>query len=302
MASVFLETVARTPEGVAALRAAGWPAAADRDVLDRLQAGAPDLLCQAASTWTRGTFRAVEMLACAQPDVASALEALVAYQTHVTAQRPMLLLAHGSAGVTLRASGFEPSDPTAVFVLVAVEVGLRRMTGRASVASSLATTARPWSGLDVCLGIPVRVGAHALELDAEAQHAASRYRDPVVVSVLEELLSQRRGIRPRDPSVVDQLHGVLRQMLPDEPSLDQAARRMGLGPRSLQERLRLAGSSFRMVLDDVRCALACEYLERPELDLPGVAMLLGYSDASTFLRAFKRWKGVTPGDYRRALV
>ena len=52
-------------------------------------------------------------------------------------------------------------------------------------------------------------------------------------------------------------------------------------------------------MDDLRQALALGYVRDPGLSLLDIAYLLGFSEQSAFQRAFKRWTGATPGDYRR---
>ncbi|MBV8063567.1 MAG: helix-turn-helix transcriptional regulator, partial [Nevskia sp.] len=73
-----------------------------------------------------------------------------------------------------------------------------------------------------------------------------------------------------------------------------------LPPRTLQYRLEQLGLSFREVLDQVRCAHAEQLLRNPRICLAEVAFLLGYSDQANFQHAFKRWLGVSPGEYRAA--
>ena len=74
------------------------------------------------------------------------------------------------------------------------------------------------------------------------------------------------------------------------------------GAGIIQRRLQDEGTSYREVLDDVREVMARKYLSESELPLLDVALLLGYSDATAFHRAFKRWTGVTPGEFRRKLA
>ncbi|WP_367114619.1 helix-turn-helix transcriptional regulator [Aquabacterium sp.] len=59
------------------------------------------------------------------------------------------------------------------------------------------------------------------------------------------------------------------------------------------------GISFRSFIDELRQALALGYMRDPNLSLVDIAYLLGFSEQSAFQRAFKRWTGQTPGDYRR---
>lgn len=84
-----------------------------------------------------------------------------------------------------------------------------------------------------------------------------------------------------------------------EASLSSIAACLDTSPRTLQKRLREQGTTFKELTDEVRLELAQQYLAREEGTLIGVALLLGYSDLSAFVRAYARWTGETPGEYRR---
>lgn len=73
----------------------------------------------------------------------------------------------------------------------------------------------------------------------------------------------------------------------------------GMTEAELKDQLAQRGLSFRSFIDDLRRALAVGYVRDPSLGLVDVAYLLGFSEQSAFQRAFKRWTGTTPGDYRR---
>ncbi|MBZ0119629.1 MAG: helix-turn-helix transcriptional regulator [Sandaracinaceae bacterium] len=76
------------------------------------------------------------------------------------------------------------------------------------------------------------------------------------------------------------------------------AKGLATSARTLQRTLRDEGSSFAALLDQARAATARAYLRDPALSLAEIAWLLGFSDQSTFSRAFKRWTGATPGAFR----
>jgi AraC-like DNA-binding protein len=86
------------------------------------------------------------------------------------------------------------------------------------------------------------------------------------------------------------------------PRIETAARRLGCSVRTLQQRLKEEKSSFERVLDDVRRQLALQYLENPDIRILDVSLLLQYSDPSPFHRAFVRWTGMAPAQYREASV
>lgn len=83
------------------------------------------------------------------------------------------------------------------------------------------------------------------------------------------------------------------------PELEAVAQATGLSDTQLKEQLSQRGLSFRSFIDDLRQALALGYTRDPSLGLVDIAYLLGFSEQSAFQRAFKRWTGTTPGNYRR---
>ena len=68
---------------------------------------------------------------------------------------------------------------------------------------------------------------------------------------------------------------------------------------ALRRRLRDEGQGYQAIKDNLRRAAAIEYLSQPELTLADIAGRLGFSEASTFHRAFKGWTGLSPGAYRQ---
>lgn len=96
-----------------------------------------------------------------------------------------------------------------------------------------------------------------------------------------------------------QTRQVLCRLLPQgEPKREAVAEALHLSERTLQRRLQEEGSSYQQLLDDTRRELAQQYLATPHMTLLEIAYLLGFSEPSNFFRAFRRWFGVTPGEYR----
>lgn len=80
--------------------------------------------------------------------------------------------------------------------------------------------------------------------------------------------------------------------------LDYIASLFALHPRTLRRRLAAAGGSYQALLDEVRCDLARDMLSSTELGVSELALMLHYSDARAFIRAFRRWTGHTPAHWR----
>lgn len=83
------------------------------------------------------------------------------------------------------------------------------------------------------------------------------------------------------------------------PSLQLTARLFHMTPRTLHRNLLEEGTSYRGILEEVRYLLAVEHLKSGQLSIQEIAFTLGYTDAANFRRAFKRWEGVAPSDYRQ---
>jgi AraC-like DNA-binding protein len=87
-----------------------------------------------------------------------------------------------------------------------------------------------------------------------------------------------------------------------EPSQTSIAKQMGMSERTLQRRLQAEGTSFNELLDESRRTIAFSYLADRKLAAYEVSFLLGYAEPATFFRAFKRWTGQTPQQYRATVM
>lgn len=100
-------------------------------------------------------------------------------------------------------------------------------------------------------------------------------------------------------SLTERIRRVLRRHLHEElPSLEEVSASLAMTPQTLRRRLQREGQGFQAIKDSLRRDVAVEYLSRPDLTLIEIAEKLGYSEASTFHRAFKAWTGLAPGAYR----
>ncbi|MDY7063779.1 putative HTH-type transcriptional regulator [Pseudomonas extremaustralis] len=98
------------------------------------------------------------------------------------------------------------------------------------------------------------------------------------------------------------VRAAIEAQLPDgEPSAERIAQTLHLSVRSLQRHLADEGCRFDALLNDCRQNLALQHLRDPQCSLAEISHLLGFADTSSFNRAFKRWTGMTPGQFREGL-
>lgn len=82
------------------------------------------------------------------------------------------------------------------------------------------------------------------------------------------------------------------------PAFKVIADALHVSAPTLRRHLKREGTTFQQLKDDCRCAASCAYLSNPDLSINAVAALMGFTDPSAFHRSFKKWTGMTPGEYR----
>lgn len=106
---------------------------------------------------------------------------------------------------------------------------------------------------------------------------------------------------PRSRNLTDAVRElIIKELASGQPTAAQVADRLRMNQRTLARRLQSEGTSFSALFDDLRRGLALRYLLRSDLRISEVVFLLGFSEVATFYRAFRRWTGQTPVEYRRS--
>jgi AraC-like DNA-binding protein len=121
--------------------------------------------------------------------------------------------------------------------------------------------------------------------------------DPRKRIELNARLEKYWAIEP--PDIISSLRRVLAvSLLGGDASLQASASALNMHPRTLNRRLRERGTTFQRELGFVRFSLARQYLESSSIPLTIIASALGYADPSVFTRAFERWSGIAPSQWR----
>jgi len=131
-------------------------------------------------------------------------------------------------------------------------------------------------------------------LTARLGSADARLHDVILKhaeKMLAELPRARQLTERVRSAIVDELAG-------GDPSVAHIAPRLRMSPRTLERKLEREGTTFSALLEDLRKRLALRYVGSENLELAEIAFLLGFSQTTGFHRAFKRWTGATPLNYR----
>jgi AraC-like DNA-binding protein len=147
---------------------------------------------------------------------------------------------------------------------------------------------------------PVRFNAErsALAFDAHWLHRPIKGADAYIRELLDAKLKDAVAVRRE--AFEERVQRVVRTLLASgRCGEDDAAKAFGMSRRSLARRLNNSGSSFRSVVDAARFDAARVILGSTQIAIVEVAARLGYSDSSTFARAFRRWSGTSPALWRR---
>jgi len=106
-----------------------------------------------------------------------------------------------------------------------------------------------------------------------------------------------------DDSVTKQIRLLLEKRLSSGlPEMEEVAQRLHMTQQTLRRKLKVEGTSYQRIKDLVRRDVAIYHLTQQNVPVSEVAQLVGYSDPGVFVRAFKGWTGVTPGEYRGSIV
>ena len=153
---------------------------------------------------------------------------------------------------------------------------------------------------------PVAFGAPADRLcfTASEWEAPTESADAALARVLEEhaRMLARRNPHPSQGFKAEVQKAIAAALPEGRGSVGDIAHALNVSARTLQRKLVEAGTSFRELSDSVRGQLAQEYLTDGDVSIAEVAFLLGFSEQSSFNRAFRGWTGESPGRWRRRMV
>jgi AraC-like DNA-binding protein len=278
-----------------------WAALRERTADPTLQLAAPCSL-------PFGAYRVIDYLVGASATVGDGIERFAGFfrliadavtlRTETDAHEHCLVLATRTGGAV-----------PAIYVdyVFAALVSRIRMRIRPTLAVARVELQQPEPANPAAWGelfaAPVLFGASADRLcfTDDEWHAPMHTADSHLAGVLEEharLMTQR--LPQATAGFSADVHDALTAALPEGGSAEAVARALHMSVRTLQRKLVAAGTTFRELADAVRMQLAAEQLADATVSTAEVAFLLGFSDQTSFNRAFRRWTGQSPGRWRRS--
>jgi len=238
-------------------------------------------------------------------DYRDGLNRLARFKRLCTPEELTLTEAGGEARVTLRwlyADGPEPdaaADVTAAAVLELGRRGTRRPLApvRVELTRREGITDRHRAYFDA----PIRPGAaeNAVILNRADLDLPFAGHNPDLLAILEPSLTETLRDIDGAPALSDQVRTLIRRSIASgKPDVAEVARELGLSERTLQRRIGDEGARFRDLLDEARQDLSLTLLSDRRNGVDEIAFLVGFQDTSSFYRAFRSWKGVTPAEWR----
>lgn len=276
--------------------AAAWRAAADAT-------GDPAIGVRAAQELVPGDYGVLEYAARASATLRGAFERLGRYHRLLNDRSEVVL---DGDGTKVRVRYLRPGAqatmpaPYVEYVLASWVCTARALTARPLVLDAVrfphAAPANTAPHVDV-FGASVSFGTRVAELHlpAAAMDQPLPLGDVRLLGVLDRHAEILLDELSRSTQWSSRVIAEVERLLADgAPRLESVAVRLGTPSRALRRRLEEEGTTFARLVDDVRRRLAVSMVSDRSLSLGEIAFLLGFSEASAFHRAFRRWTGGTP--------
>jgi AraC-like DNA-binding protein len=158
-----------------------------------------------------------------------------------------------------------------------------------------------WRHYERLFNCPIDFSASSMEwhFDASVLDRACPNANPITAQVCQQFCDRMMAERNGEAELAHQIRAACINSSRSFPTADEMAPRLGLSLRTLHRRLAHDGLSYQSVINDLRRSVAIEFLENTRLTIEHVAERVGFSDATSFRKAFRKWTGHSPTYYRR---
>ncbi len=267
----------------------------------------PSFGVHVAESLPAGAYDVYEHLLAAEATVGAALERLSRYfpllQEHATLR---LVVEPGQARLVRRGPTVGPQCDEFTFATLLLR---SRQASAVEWSPALVTFQHEQTHDDGALsrifGCPIAFGAAETEMRIppavlQLPHA---HADPKLLEVLCAHVDPRlESLAPRGALLARVSSAIARRIATELPTLATTAAAVRIPERTLQRRLADEGVSHSALVDDVRRNLALEHLADASVSVTEIAYRLQFADPAAFYRAFKRWTGEGPAEYRKRFL
>jgi AraC-like DNA-binding protein len=191
-----------------------------------------------------------------------------------------------------------------VDIVLAILLDLCRMNAGAALRPVAATLRRrkpdPADAYGRFFGCPVQfdAGENTFVLSAKDADRLLPSANRQLAAVFDKMLTEELARLDKSDVVSRCRAAVLEHLSSGEGTAEDTAKQLHMSPRTLQRKLAEAKTTYLQLIEDTRKDLALRYIEDPRRSITDITFSLGFSQPSAFTRAFKRWTGLSPSEYR----
>ena len=147
--------------------------------------------------------------------------------------------------------------------------------------------------------VSFNAATHSIVFDAGKLDAPLKFANPLVKTTLKKECGQLVARLLDQATVAARITQELSYLEDAYPTLEQMADQLNMSPRTMRRKLMEEHTSYKHILNDIRKIRAMTLLQTTDLPMEKVALHLGFSEVSSFYRAFKSWTGQTPNTFRK---
>lgn len=268
--------------------------------------GDPDIGLHAVERVEKGGYDVLEYAGRSASSWGESMEQVLRYIRLVNEAADFSLqVREGRAFVELR-SRVPLNRAASDFQLAAFAVVARRTLGSLETFEAWFTHAEPanltsYRRLFGPIPIHFRAAQDALSFDRALLDVPMKLADPNLNAVLRRHADHLIAELPDPNWLTGKVRQLLLGLIPaGKTNADYVAARLGMSRRTLTRHLQREGATYKDLLEQARRELAYQYLSSRTTEIQQIAFMLGYSETAAFSRAFRRWSGQSPAEFRRS--
>jgi AraC-like DNA-binding protein len=157
-----------------------------------------------------------------------------------------------------------------------------------------------WRNYERLFNCPIDFDADRMEwhFDAKVLDVPCPNANPITAKICQQVCDVIMSERPGESGLVRRIRTACLNSSDRFPTAAEIANEVGLSLRTFHRRLAEDGLSYQFIVDEMRRSLATELLENTHMGIDQVAERVGFADATSFRKAFKKWTDRAPSDFR----